>query len=573
LHCKVCFYTDDTVDEAVCRRCARNFSRSELGHVIGLTALYVIVCRLSYYLFTGDFFSGLWKGNLAGPYNLSAWGESPVSIVDYPLHLVTVGWLLGVVLVFPVLVGAFYGLKAGVVVALAGGLFAGLPVLFVVTVPAAVIAGTGRHRRIVGGVAIPSGWLASLLPVVYAVAVTLGAVGRTGIVSELAWVVGILAVVLHLELAGLLTRRGDWRGTFLLKTLVVETVLLFGFFHVTVGFDTVEYECVRARAWCLGERFRIPPGLDARGRSAQELGGVLDEHLAKMTGPRERSVAEFEGFLDVFPRSRFAPLALYELAELANMRLHVESTAPLIIRIHTDRVSPEAVAIYQRIIGDFNDSPAAAYARLKLADYAAQHGSVTQAARDYVTGVVDVYETHLSDDYRPGEYSEKVLQHEWRTRRSNTAMRHLVYWDVMSKARVRRRFILANTDYNDIPLILYLQTDPRALDRHGLNRVILEWFPSAKVVDNVLWDRTYDMGLKLSALEQLYRDHPTGDVAPRVLLHLAGRFLKERTYDPDVARKYYETLLSRFGDSPEAETARKELGAQINKETGKGPGS
>ena len=508
---------------------------------------------------------GLWKGNLAGPYGLSHWGEVPVNLVDYPLHLVTIGWLFALLLVLPVLVGTLFGPKAGTIVALAGGLFSGLPLLFIVTVPAAYLAGTCLNHRLKLG---PAVWLSAGLPFCYMVAVTVGGIG---IAAGLIWLIVLAVMALHVKPTLYLIGRRDFQGTFLLKLLAVETVLLMGFFYHTVGFDVIEYECVRSRASCMAERFKRLSGPNIRGRGRDKLAEMLEEHFVQVSELRDRSIDEFKRFVSVFPRSRFTPLALYETAELHNMRLHVAVVTPLIIRIHTDRISSDALRLYERIIRDFNDSIHAAAARRKLAEFAAQHGNIDRAAQDYGENVINVYSTHLRDD-DPPDYRPNALEIAWRTRYSDRATKQLAYYDVIAKARKRQRFIADNADYSNIPLVLYLQADPLSLD--FLDRIgeVLVWFPSAKLVDNILWDRTYRTGLRLAALINLYENHPHGDMAPRVLLELAGRYLK-RPYEPETAQNYYRILLSEFADSPEAERARTELGGHFKDRTNNPSGS
>lgn len=568
-HCRVCHYNLTVDDETMCRRCGRNFSRAELHQVVVLGVFYFLLCRFSYYLVTGNLFSGFWKGNLAGPYDLSAWGRFPVNLADYPLHLVTLGWLLGLVLVVPVLVATLFGHKAGMALAAVGGVFAGLPGLFVVTVPAAYVAGTRLNGRLSAG---GSAWLAAGLPLAYALAMTIGTARDFGFAFALAWVVLLGVIVLHVKLALFQVRRQELTGAFLAKIVVPETVAVLLMFYLTVGFDTLEYECVRTRVSSRSGLFGDLPGPDTRSTDPEGVPRLVQERTDAMVGQRDRALREFQHFVEVFPRSSRTALALYEMAELWNMKLYVAGVRPLVTCVNTDRISPEAVDLYKRIVRDFNDSIPAAYARLKLADFAAQHAQVETAARQYEEDVLDVYRTHLPGDYKEPTYSPVEMEMTWRTRRTGRAIQYLAYYHVMKCARLRRDFIRQNSDYNDVPLILYLQADPRQPDFTEATRQIPEWFPNALVVDNVLWDRVYHGGLKLDAMLKLYGDYPHGDVAPTVLLELAARYLKE-LHQTETGRKYYDLLQSEFASTPQAEQARQELGSYLSKQPTNSGGS
>ena len=561
-HCERCHYRLDVSEGVVCRRCARNFTRTETLHVLGLTVAYFVLCRFSSYLVSGNLFSGFWKGNLLGPYDLSGWGRFPVNLADYPLHLVTLGWLLALVIVLPALVGTLFGHKPGIMVAAVGGLFAGLPLLFLVTVPAAYLAGT----RASGKLSVKSAtWLAAALPLLYALALTVGTIVSFGVGFLAVWVLAAVVMVLHVELTLFLIGRRKLTGTFLVKLFIPEVLAILGIFYLTIGFDTVEYESVWSIASIRSGRFADLPGPDIRSSSSEDAAKLLLLRTECMLQLREQSLNEFQRFVELFPRSRFTGLAFYEMADLWNMKLYVRDVRPLATYIATDRVSSQSIPFYQRIIKDFNDSVEAAYARLKLADYCAQHDQVSQAARDYDEGVCQVYSTHIRPDFRPDEYpdlSGLALEISWRSGKPEPRdglMRQAAYCHVMACARKRGDFIERNSDFNDIPFSLYLQADPRDEDFLDKIKIIPEWFPSALIVDNILWDRARRGGLKLDALLALYRAHPHGDVASAVLLELAGRSLKERTYDPAAARRYYDLLQNEFPDTPEAARARQEL--------------
>ncbi len=574
MHCRVCHYSSESFapgssDEALCRRCARNFTRTELRHLIFLSAAYLLLCRFSYYLLTGKLFIGLWTGNLLGPFDLSDWVHTPVQIADYPLNVLTLGLVLALVLTIPVLVGALYGQKAGMIVAVLGGLFAALPLLFVLTVPAAYLAGTRWKGRLSVSAAT---WLASIFPFIYFMAMTLGTFMNFRD-FWLVWLIAAAVMAAHIILVLTLVKHQVLSGTLLPKLALPEIVGLLALFYFTVGFDAVEYECLRARAWCFSERFGFPPGPDSRVSTPEDIARLLRERTERLDVLRQRSLDEFSRFVSFFPRSRFAPLAYYEMAELHNMKLYLQAVRPLVTCAGTERISPEAARIYQRIVRDFNDSIPAAYARLKLADYAAQHGDVARAEHDYAEDVEAVYDTHLPPDYQPPEYSPLELEAAWRSRRTDDTIRLLAYYHVRQTAHDRALFIARNADYSNIPLTLYLQADSRQPDFLERTRVIPTWFPSARLVDNVLWDRAYRANLKLDLLLDLYEKHPRGDVAPVVLLHLAARYLNEPHRDRVTARKYYDALLKDFPDSPQACQARRELAKSFQEPPDKSPGN
>ena len=484
-HCQVCHFALDDPDETVCRRCARNFSHSELRQVIALALAAFILARLSFYLITGSLFAGLWKGSVAGPFDLSNWGHFPVNMVDYPWHFLTIGCLLGLLFVIPILVATMFGPKPGIIVALVIGFFAGIPWLFLFAVPSAYIAGTRLNGRLS---LAASAWLAMVLPLAYGLVMTWNTVRMVpGFVTV--WIVVIVLGCAHVVLTLLLLKRGHIGGAWLVKLILPEALFVLALFYFTVGFDTVEYEYLRNRASLLSDRFTE---LTVPASGSSDVSSLLKERTERMQKLRGLSLDEFSSFVELFPRSPLAALAFYEQTELLNLKLYYVNPAPAgqaaapTLVLNTSRISPEAGDIYRRIVRDFNNSVPAAYARLKQADFEAQHGQVGAASFAYEDKVLAVYATHLPNGYTPPDYNPDDLEKTWRTQRITTDVERLAYYDVMQRAKARRDFIARNSDYNDIPLILYLEADPLDPDFAQRGANIIEWFPSAKIVDNVL---------------------------------------------------------------------------------------
>lgn len=570
MHCDPCFFTGKPRGDVgagsstVCQRCARNFTRLELGQVIGLTALYLVICRFSYYLVAGEFFAGPWKGSFVLGLDLSRWLEFPVPVGEYPWHLVSMGLVLTLVATVPALAGLFFGARSGVAVALAGGLFAGVPWLFAVTVPSAYLAA----RRFNGKLGLDTTLLAAVgLPLALVVAVTAAGLGRSPAIVLALWalMLGFTGALVWPVLY--LARRRDWSGGTVLRAVGTAAVATLALFWVTVGFDTVEYAFLRSRAWTLGPRFAGLLGVDQCTQSRADLAELVRRHTEELEPVRRRSIEEFDGFVSLFPRSRFTSWALFEMAELHNMKLRLALAAPVNFRVYTERITPQAADLYRRIVDEFTDSVPAMRARLRLADCAAQQGRIDEA----VTRYDETRNLYLvrSANYAPPQPMEDA-ELVCRTHRPDPERFLRACHQTVREADERLDFIRRNRDFNDMPLVLYLEADPASLSFMDDVGAVLTWFPGSALEDNILWDRALRTNLHTEDLERILARYPAGDVAPRVLLHLTARAAAAEPPAKETARKYLERLLTEFSDSAEAAHARRELGAQFPELTSSG---
>ena len=553
MKCSECFFTNQSVDDEVCRRCSRNFTRAELVDVLLLGAVYLVLCRFCGYLFTGDFFHHPWSGGLLFPVRAQEMFTFPVDLSQYPWHVLTVGWVYALVILVPVLVGLFYGARPGMVVAL-GAWFVPGPFFFLFLALGALVAGKRIHRRVSVGNSVA---LALVPPAACLLVFTMPALaGRSGMLAWLPWLVaaGLSAICVPLVLW--LARWRDYQVRFLAAAAAVGVAAAVLFFQWTVGFAKVEYEYLRTTHGPLAADFRIlapPLGADHsaedRTRETRELYELR----------RRAALEAFSRFLSRFPHANETPIALFEHAELQNLRAYFTGTRPNMLLVYASRVTPEALADYQVIRTDFADSPVrkdfadspvVVEARLSTARYYLEHHQFEPALRE-LRDLVDFCDVRVPRGFRPsGDGSSAV---RWRTTRLTPEERSEFYSEVLAQARRELRFVEQNSDYNRIPLMLFYQLDEHQPDYETELGRILKWFPDSRLADNIRLTLLERREYKLEELEALLAEYPKGDAAPRMLLLLGEGYRERRKFAE--AEKVLGRVVAEFGDSPEATRA------------------
>jgi len=557
MKCVRCFYSDQSVRDETCRHCSRNFTRIELLEVIALGLAHLFVCRFSFYLFTGDFFSKPLKGGVFFPVDFREIFTFPVNFGEHPVHILTVGWLFALVILLPLLVGLFYGATAGIVVAFVGAWHVVAPFFVLLMMLGALIAGTRVRNLLHLEAAV---FVAAAPALVYLFSLSLsGVLGEVGFVAWLPWLVTVFFVAATVPPVMWYARRHDYKSTFLLPLTGVQTLLIIMLFYGTIGFSKVEYEFVRRDYWAGSPRFRITLDRNVRDSEAERREQALEQFEAQ----RLRAIGEFTHFIDWFPRSLETPMALFERAELHNMRSYFLGTRPNQLHPYTDRVSLRAVdEDYRRVLDVFGESLPAVDVRLKRARYYMQH-TILGPSRTFLRDLVDLYEL-LVGHYRPS--TDQPLGHLWREHRLDRDQRLRLMYEVLREARADLALLENNSDYNDLPLMLFCQLDPHDPGYADGLRQILKWFPDSKLADNVKLTLIERGPYTTETIETLLARYPNGDVAARLLLKL-GRMYQQRKQD-DLARKRLERLVKTFPDAPEGRTAR-DLLAEMLEPSGK----
>jgi hypothetical protein len=553
MKCSECFFTDRSVDDEICRRCSRNFTRAELVDVILLGAVYLVLCRFSGYLFTGDFFRHPLSGGVFFPARVQEMFTFPVDFSDYPWQVLTVGWVFALVILIPVLVGLFYGAVPGMVMAL-GAWYVPAPFFFLLPGLGALVAGTRVHRRLSVGNSVA---LAIVPSVAYLLVFMMPALaGKTGKAAWAPWLVAVTLAAVFVPLTLRLARWRDYQVRFVVAVAAVQTVMVILLFQWTVGFAKVEYEYLRAAHGPLTGSFRIlvPPqdfehSSEDRCREAQELYELR----------RRQALDAFSRFLSRFPHASETPLALFEHAELQNLRAYFTGTRPNLLLVYADRISPEALADYQVIRTDladspvrkdFADSPVVVEARLSTARYYLQHHQLDEAL-PVLGDLRDFCDVRVPPDFRPSGGGSSAVR--WRTTRLTPEERSEFYSDLLAETRRELRFVEQNSDYNRIPLMLFYQLDEHHPYYEKELQKILKWFPDSRLADNIKLALLERREYKLEELEALLAEYPAGDAAPRILLLLGEGCLERQKFAE--AEKYLGRLAAEFGGTPEAARA------------------
>ena len=564
MKCAQCFFTHGDPSDDTCRRCSRNFTRSELVEVVVLGVLYFLVCRLTHYLFTGEFFRRILAGGLFFP--LSGFRDLfvfPVNVAEHPWHIVTIGLALAVIVLLPALVGMFYGMLPGLIVAVVGGFHVPVPFFFVLSAGSAVLAGRAPLRKFRPETML---LLAASVPMAYILVLagpTIGA--RIGVVAWMPFVVMVLVSAASTLPIVWFARRREYHARFLCWMTGVVTLTLVVSFYGSVGFSKIEYAFIRAKHSAGSSRFRIvvapaSAGVTPEARRAQAR-AVYDAR-------RTDALKAFTRYIDWFPRSADTARARFERGEVHNARILFAGTRPDVLKIYTDRITRDALGDYQVVREEFGQSSAVLETRLRAARYFLQHSQAVEArklpplrlAERELRQLVDYCEVNLPLDYRPPPGGSVLGR--WRTHRLSGEERDRLLHEVRLEAKRDLAFLGENTDYNRIPVMLTLQLDPREPGYHDALRQILRWFPDCRLADNLKLELLVGRSCTVAAVEKLLEEYPTGDAAPRMLLILANRY---RTGEkPGLAKQTLERLIRDFPDADDARRARellKELGS------------
>ena len=407
MKCVQCFHVDELPAEDVCRRCSRNFTRTELVELIAVGLVYLFVCRFSWYLFTGEFFTHALHGGIF--FRLAAFRDAflfPVNLAEHPWHILTMGLCFALVVLIPVLVGRYYGAVAGAVLAVVGGYHVAAPFFFVPAAAAAVVAGRRFRKRIRPEAVV---MLSAAIPMVYMFGMMTPALSsKLGVVAWTPWAVaafltaaGVFAVV---RLAG----RRDYNMRFFCWATAFAALFMVVLFYGSVGFSKIEYEFVRSKHWASSPRFRlVVAAADAPGAKQEER----DRTRALFDRGRDEARDAFERFIRWFPRSPETAAALFERAEIHNLRGRFTGGTPDRLVPYTDRNTAEAMIDYGRIREEFSLSLAAVEARLRIGRYFLQHSQsegaraappLVKAERE-LDELASFCEVKLPLDYRPPE--------------------------------------------------------------------------------------------------------------------------------------------------------------------------
>jgi hypothetical protein len=563
MKCSECFFTNQRVDDEVCRRCSRNFTRAELVDVILIGAVYLVLCRFSWYLFTGDFFHHPWTGGALFSVRAQEMFTFPVNLSEYPWQALTVGWVYAMVILIPVLVGLFYGARPGMAVAL-GAWYVPAPFFFLCLALSALAAGTRVHQRLSVGNSLA---LALAAPMAYLLVFTMPALaGKSGMQAWLPWVVAAGLSGAGAPVVLWIARWRDYQVRFLAAAAAIGAAAAVLLFQATVGFSKVEYEYLRTTYGPLATGFRIlvPP------QDAEHSAADRERETRELYEQRRRAALDaFSRFLSRFPHTTESPPALFEHAELVNLRAYFTSSRPNMLLVYTNRITPEALADYQIIRTDFADSPVrkdfadspvVVEARLLTARYNYEHQQFDTALHE-LGDLVDFCDVRVPSGYRPSG-----LVVEWRTKRLTPEERNEFYSEVLGEARRELRFVEQNSDYNRIPLMLFCQLDEHQPDYETELQKILKWFPDCRLADNLKLNLLERRQYKPEELEALLAEYPKGDAAPRMLLLLGEGYREKQKFETAV--ECLKRLVTEFGDTPEAARAATVL-EQMKTESGR----
>lgn len=555
MKCERCFFTDRAVAEQICQRCSRNFTRAEILELAVIGLVYLFVCRFAWYLFTGDFVERALAGGSLFSVSWSNVFTFPVNFDENPWHIVTVALVYSLVILIPVAAGFFYGLAGGLIIA-AGAWFVPAPFTFAFTMLGAGLAASRLGRKATLKTTLFVSTVPALVWLLAISAAPLLSPG-VGIVAWFPWLLAGFFIAIAVSPMLWLAERRDYKATFLLPTFALLAAGAVTLFYATVGFSKVEYEFMRRDHWVGGPAFTllVPPD-----RGGGDNDTAHRAALASFESRRARSIKEFSRFISWFPHSPQTPAALFERAELSSAKACFAGTIPDRLRIYTDRIGADAQSDDATIVAQFPQSPAGVEARLRLVEYALQNPGLAKETglapvRRNLQRLLDIYGVKLPADYRPG--STKAVGLKWREHRLTEEQERQQIYEVMDRARAKQAFLDRNSDYNDLPLMMYCQLDPHDPRYVDKLRDILTWTPDTKLADVIELDILLRVGWKPADLQALLARYPAGQTAPRIYLLLA-RERVERSKLAE-ARSWLKKLTEGFPRTPEADEGRRML--------------
>ncbi len=542
MRCASCFFSDHPVSDEVCRRCTRNTTRAEIVDLALMGVMYVLLCRFSYYLFTGDFVAHFWRGGFSFPVVWSDVFVRPVNLSEHPWHLFALAWTFALIIAVPSLVAMFYRPKPGILFALVGGYFVPAPFFLVPLVASAVMAGTRARNALSIRASLAA---AVLFPSLYLLALTLGAgLWTVGAWAFLPWVLAALLAGALMAGAFLAARARDYNARFLVWTFLAQWVVIFVVFYSSVGFSKVDYEFLRQEYAASSARFRFL----VRAPNARETG---ESERAAAAGEFERrrleSLNAFSRLISWFPREAETPLALFERAELSNARPGFANTTPDQVFAYTDRITDNALRDYRRIRADFPGSLVSVEARLHAARYYLQHAEFDNGVRE-LRELIDYCYVHIPLDYRPPGGASVLGR--WRSHRLTNAEDNQLLYEVLQESRGEIRFLERNSDCQRLPLEYYEQIDLHDPGATAELQKVLRTFPDCRLAGTIKLAILEREGWSVDSMKGLLAQYPKSDAVPRMLLLLGSRCLERG--DPASAEGYLRRLTTEFPESPEA---------------------
>ncbi len=517
--------------------------------VVGFGVLLLcgwLAAHTLYYFLDGTFWYWLARRGL----HLPADYEFPVSLAGRPFYGVALGILYGLVAAMPALGACMGGLWLGVVLAVVAGLSFPSPWYVVVLLAGGAVAGASWGgprwwwRRLLAGVAGP---------VLLVVGVHVGGAVATRLIVFL--VPAAVAVAVAGGLVALWRREVRWRSlrpapvVVAALLLMVASPLLFSF---AVTFPYHRYRL-------LWGRYSVSAGF---------LPGEGDFTPGAFGGRRGEAAARFADFARRYPGSPFAAEALCQQARLLNLTQALDSAGNPVLS--EDRISAEALPVYDRLIELYPASVSAARARLERAHWYRQNARF-QEARGRYRDILTTYETNMPPGYRPPPelILAGVCPQAGSGRVFSPVQKQVAYYEAYLAAQAALTFLSENGQFEAEPLRLFLSLDPRTPEyRPRLQELLLLYpedvYPELGLLDDVHLALARGLPDEAERLERLLARYPGGDARGRTLYRLAE--LEFRRGEPVVAERRLRQLTGGPEESPtgfavlEAEWARALLG-------------
>jgi len=578
LTCKRCFYYLKPKNEAVCRQCTRNTTGSDFAWLIVVFIAYLAVARFSHYLFSGMFFSGrdefgyYYRHIFSGFHNL----KYPIDIAVWKSHALMLGLIFAFLSVIPLAASLLYGAWAGVLLALLGSALSPFAYFSVAGAIGAMITGSEWTR-------IPNKYISVLLGLIpsilffgfYFIPINYSA---AGFVYILPYVVFLLSSVLACLLIVYSAKHRSWRAT----AVVVAAPLCCGIFIlwliVGVGIDRLEYVVLSNKMSITGTIFNphinrdriikdddagpAPLNSSTYVSSDTQLKSILKiQQYFNLT--RDYALKAFLGFADNHSTSDLCPLALYNIADLVNAKLDINSLKERgTFIIYTDRIEAESLKSYNLIRKNHHSSPVTILAYLKTADYYYQQGDFATAVMTY-RELISQFESKIPKTYDPPyglSVETIVLNMGAQTLKSQDDNYYLLDY-CCRNARQMLNLIENNNDFDGEPLRKFA-----GLDKHSRNysaelkRILSDKaYEATLLTDNLrLALLTHSPSPDVDQLRKLQiqitntKGASTSDIIDRLLFHLAeayclGAFDKREWIE--TARRLYRRIIIDYPDS------------------------
>jgi hypothetical protein len=288
---------------------------------------------------------------------------------------------------------------------------------------------------------------------------------------------------------------------------------------------------------------------------------VADEELTALAAYQYEVVRACDEFCRTRSHSRYIPNVLFLKGRALDMRVDIlRFRREGVLSFYDDFVNPISEQTWATLLANYAQSPLAAVAMYKLANFRGRQGQVPQA--------VSLLQTLIERFGKPGEPAgqggEAGLLPQIFARKPPAATLDVHVPGVVEQARELLELLQANGDdpiWGYAPVAELLQLDRRSPWYDEKLESMLQKYRGSLLEDNLALDLAMaaeSVSRRISSLQELQGRYPRGDSLPELLFRLGE--LLEVDARPEEARLAYTRVVQEHRESVWAVRAARRLG-------------